>query len=319
VVSLGISPNYANDQTVFAGTYAPGEYQGIYKSTDGGLSWSKILPTGSYVSSFGISPNYASDQTVFAGTDGGGVYKSTDGGLSWSHIGLANVFSLGISPNYANDWTIFAGTDGGGVFSNTFVDTTPPTTTASPAGGTYISSQSITLTCNDGSGSGCKTTYYCLGSGCNPTTVYSGIIKISSSTTLRFYSTDNANNSESIKTETYTIGITCSLTPSGITQISKGANVNFLATAQNDTDQVQVFQFGSKVTLPNGNTYPSSGWLFGPVTVTLNPHASKSKDLTQFIPYNAPFGTYTYHGYVGKAGPPIVKYNECQFTFTVVQ
>jgi hypothetical protein len=87
-------------------------------------------------------------------------------------------------------------------------DTTPPTTTASPAGGTYNSSQSVTLTCNDGAGSGCDTTYYCLGLGCNPTTVYGGSINISSSTDLRFYSTDNANNTGSVNTETYTISTT---------------------------------------------------------------------------------------------------------------
>ena len=84
-------------------------------------------------------------------------------------------------------------------------DLVPPTTTASPAGGTYSSTQNVTLTCNDGSGSGCQTTYYCLGSGCNPTTVYSGSITIASSTDLRFYSTDNANNSELVKSEVYTI------------------------------------------------------------------------------------------------------------------
>jgi len=86
-------------------------------------------------------------------------------------------------------------------------DTTPPTTTASPSGGTYSSAQSVDLSCNDSGGSGCQTTYYCFGAGCNPTIVYSGSINIASSTTLRFYSMDNANNSESIKTETYTITI----------------------------------------------------------------------------------------------------------------
>ena len=88
------------------------------------------------------------------------------------------------------------------------MDTTAPTTTASPAGGTYSSAQSVTLTCNDGSGSGCKTTYYCLGSGCYPTTIYNGSISISSSTVLRFSSFDNADNPESVKTETYTISTT---------------------------------------------------------------------------------------------------------------
>jgi len=88
------------------------------------------------------------------------------------------------------------------------LDTTPPTTTASPSGGTYSSAQNVTLSCNDGGGSGCQTTYYCTGTGCNPTTVYLGaIINIGSSTVLRFYSKDNANNNESVKSAVYTINL----------------------------------------------------------------------------------------------------------------
>ena len=109
--------------------------------------------------------------------------------------------------------------------------------------------------------------------------------------------------------------VTCSFTTYA-THLSRGSNLNFLAAAQNDTDQVQVFQFATFVTLPNLLRYPSSGWLLGPITVTLNPHESKSKSLTQFIPYNAPYGTYTYHGYVGRASPPLL-YNQCQFDFIV--
>jgi YD repeat-containing protein len=36
----------------------------------------------------------------------------------------------------------------------------PPTTTASPPGGTYYTAQTVTLTCNDGTGSGCDRIYY---------------------------------------------------------------------------------------------------------------------------------------------------------------
>jgi streptogramin lyase len=93
------------------------------------------------------------------------------------------------------------------------IDTTPPTTTASPAGGTHSSAQSVVLPCYDGSGSGCQATYYCFGSGCNPTTLFAGPITISSSDVLRFYSKDNSNNSESVKTETYIINIPDTTSP----------------------------------------------------------------------------------------------------------
>ena len=92
-------------------------------------------------------------------------------------------------------------------------ETTPPTTTASPSGGTFAFAQNVTLTCNDGGGAGCQLTYYCKGADCYPTTVYNGAISISSSTDLRFYSIDNANNKELIKTETYTLNFVDSIPP----------------------------------------------------------------------------------------------------------
>lgn len=86
-------------------------------------------------------------------------------------------------------------------------DTTPPTTTASPTGGAYNTAQTVTLTCNDGSGSGCDRTYYTT-DGSTPSTsspVYSSPINISVATTLKFFAKDLAGNSEAVKTEIYTI------------------------------------------------------------------------------------------------------------------
>lgn len=105
---MAISPNFTSDQTLFAGTNA-----GIYKSTDGGASWSAVnngLPA-TFIYSLTISPDFASDHTVFAGTPSG-IFKSTDGGASWSGVnnGLANasVVSIVISPDFAADKTVFA-------------------------------------------------------------------------------------------------------------------------------------------------------------------------------------------------------------------
>ncbi len=120
------------------------------------------------------------------------------------------------------DWTLslYAGNktvyvkfkDTPGNWSSAFSDTilyevTDPTTTASPPGGTYSSPQSVTLTCNDGTGSGCDKIYYTT-NGTDPTTsspVYSSPINISVTTTLKFFATDLARNNESVKTQVYTI------------------------------------------------------------------------------------------------------------------
>ena len=125
--------------------------------------------------------------------------------------------------------------------ANAISDTIPPITTASPAGGTYSAAQSITLSCSDGSGSGCNSTYYCFGIGCTPATLYRGAFTISNSTDLRFASIDNAGNTESVKTQTFTIttaaptliaaaGPNGSITPSGTLTVPTGSNVTFTLT-----------------------------------------------------------------------------------------
>ncbi|MBA4392197.1 MAG: hypothetical protein C0407_01460 [Desulfobacca sp.] len=86
-------------------------------------------------------------------------------------------------------------------------ETTPPTTTATPAGGLYNSSQSVTLSCNDGTGSGCDKIYYTT-NGTTPTIsspVYYTPITISAPTTLKYFSRDIAGNNETVKSQTYTI------------------------------------------------------------------------------------------------------------------
>ena len=121
VYALALSPGYATDHTIFAGT----DGYGIFKSSDGGASWSAVNTglTNQTVLALALSPGYTSDHILFAGTWGGGVFKSTDGGASWSAVntGLTNqqVYALALSPGYTSDHILFAGTWGGGVFKST--------------------------------------------------------------------------------------------------------------------------------------------------------------------------------------------------------
>ena len=100
------------------------------------------------------------------------------------------------------------------------IDMVAPTTTATPATGRYDEAQSVTLACNDGSGSGCAATYYTL-DGSEPTTGsprYSAPLSIAASATLKFFSVDTAGNSESVKTADYVINTsipTVSASPAG--------------------------------------------------------------------------------------------------------
>ena len=90
ISSLAIDPK--DPRIIYAGTGFKSNYNGhgIYKSTDGGLSWKSInkgLPVdiawlgGYYVQSIAIDPN--DSQTIYA-AGFGGLYKSTDGGISWN-------------------------------------------------------------------------------------------------------------------------------------------------------------------------------------------------------------------------------------------
>jgi alpha-tubulin suppressor-like RCC1 family protein len=154
-------------------------------------------------------------------------------GGAMSSVGAGASYTIG---NITADMTI-AATFG----ANPVSDTTPPLTTASPAGGTYSAAQSITLNCNDSSGSGCNTTYYCLGTGCTPATIYRGAFTILNSTDLRFASTDNAGNAETVRTQTFTMttaaptltataGPNGSITPSGTVTVPTGGNRTFTIT-----------------------------------------------------------------------------------------
>ena len=81
-------------------------------------------------------------------------------------------------------------------------DTTAPTVTANPAGGTYSSGQNVVLTPSE------KASIYYTTDGSEPTkssNLYSGQISISESTTLKFKAWDSANNYSDIYTEIYSI------------------------------------------------------------------------------------------------------------------
>ena len=108
--------------------------------------------------------------------------------------------------------------------------------------------------------------------------------------------------------------VECYLLPDATT-IPRGGTLGLQATGKNNTVLSQTFLFATDVTLPNGNKYPTSGYLFGPISITLSGNGSITGHLSYIIPYNAPTGTYTYHGYVGNYGAGI--YDECQFNFTV--
>ena len=90
-------------------------------------------------------------------------------------------------------------------FSDAIIlDTAAPVTTAADVGGTYIGTQSVTLSASDAA----ATTIYFTTDGSDPTTssaVYSSAISISSTKTVKFFAVDAAGNSEAVQTVVYII------------------------------------------------------------------------------------------------------------------
>jgi len=94
---------------------------GVFKSTDGGSSWTSANAglSGPGPQSLVIDPTTPS--TLYAGT-AAGAFKSTDGAGSWRSSGLAfaRIFTLAVDPQTPT--TIYAGTGGGsagGVWKST--------------------------------------------------------------------------------------------------------------------------------------------------------------------------------------------------------
>lgn len=131
VHAVAFAPNFASSRVALAAAanYAGGLDAGIFRSGDGGATWSKRFDGNSQSVScwfVAFSPNFASDNTAFAACDAGKLYRSTDGGVSWHlrNSGLPTasndaVREIAISPNFANDGTIFVGTNRNGVWKTT--------------------------------------------------------------------------------------------------------------------------------------------------------------------------------------------------------
>lgn len=142
VDSISVSPNFAADKTLFAGS----SLSGLFRSTDGATTFSSLNVVANDSGNLPVvcSPGYATDQTVFTGTSHSGIFKSTDGGNSWSLLpgtGVLAAFSFALSPNFAADQTLFIGTLQKGLLKSTDGGNTLVPITAVP--GNFVTAVAI--------------------------------------------------------------------------------------------------------------------------------------------------------------------------------
>jgi photosystem II stability/assembly factor-like uncharacterized protein len=116
--------------------FGPNEQRGVFRSTDGGKNWQKVLYRSSKAGATDLildptNPNtvyaalwevYRQPWTLESGGPGGGIFKSTDGGDTWNEItrnqGLpkGTVGNIGITVSPMNSdrvWAIVEAEDGG--------------------------------------------------------------------------------------------------------------------------------------------------------------------------------------------------------------
>jgi photosystem II stability/assembly factor-like uncharacterized protein len=119
-----VDPRNAN--VVYVGAlghaYGPNDERGVFKSSDGGAHWTRVLDLGSEIGVADLSIATDEPNILFAGTwhahrppwstyapidgPGSGIYRSHDGGQSWSHLTGTGVpdgdwgrVAVAVSPN----------------------------------------------------------------------------------------------------------------------------------------------------------------------------------------------------------------------------
>jgi len=113
--TIAISPNYADDQTVFAAVEG-----NVLRSTDGGDTWAyaELAEPAPLISVLGISPRFAEDGLLLAGTLDDGIIRSTNRSATWHrwNFGLLDPHIYALS--FTFDGTILAGAESG-IFRST--------------------------------------------------------------------------------------------------------------------------------------------------------------------------------------------------------
>ncbi|HVS46689.1 MAG TPA: hypothetical protein VMS32_08485 [Verrucomicrobiae bacterium] len=130
--SIVVDPHDSNVVYVAAlgHQYGPNAQRGVFKTTDGGATWSKVLYRDADTGAIDLAMDPADSQTLFASLwqtrrppwnvyppsngPGSGLYVTHDGGATWSHVTRdlpANVGHIGISFSAAGTHRVYLNVD----------------------------------------------------------------------------------------------------------------------------------------------------------------------------------------------------------------
>jgi phosphodiesterase/alkaline phosphatase D-like protein len=137
VSSLIACPNGIGGTNLFAGT----ERDGIFISTNNGVSWTYSGLANIKIFKLTFSPNGAGGINLFAGTESG-VYLSTNNGTNWTSINTGFPSLTAVSAIALSGTNLFAGT-GSGVYITSIANLISTSDITNPA--TSVTSTSATL------------------------------------------------------------------------------------------------------------------------------------------------------------------------------
>lgn len=129
IISLALSPSFAQDRTIFVGTSKPAPDGSasdlvLWRSPDGGERWERwLVERGENVLPLAVPATYPASKVIFAGLNGRvlkpvpNVQELRAGARRplWqaAELGSGAVTALATSPDYLNDTTLFAATSAG--------------------------------------------------------------------------------------------------------------------------------------------------------------------------------------------------------------
>ncbi|HEY1113005.1 MAG TPA: hypothetical protein VGE66_05570 [Chitinophagaceae bacterium] len=121
--------------------FGPNETRGVYKTTDGGKTWKRVLYVNNQTGASDLVMEYGNPEVLYAGTwrvirtpyslesggEGSGLWKSTDGGNTWTNIssrkglprGVWGIVGVAVAPSNPDKvYTIVENANGGMFVSN---------------------------------------------------------------------------------------------------------------------------------------------------------------------------------------------------------